>query len=166
MIIVVFGLPGSGKSYFAEKLSGRLMAVHINSDQVRNTMDSRGKYSFRDKSMVYHVMADKVSACIREGKDVVVDGTFYKRDMITIFQELAHSQLCPINFIKIEAEEALVKKRLSKPRKDSEADYAVYLKIKKEFEPPEVSYVTIRSGTDNIDSMLDSALGYISEMHE
>ncbi len=166
MIIVAFGLPGSGKSFFAEKLAGKLGATHINSDRIRNTLGSRGKYSLHDKLIVYHAMADKVSDCITMGKDVVVDGTFSKRDMIDIFVALARTLQRSLCFIKIEADEALVKTRLSIPRKDSEADYNVYLKVKSEFEPPEVPFITIHSERDNIDKMLELALEYIGEVHE
>lgn len=166
MIIVAFGLPGSGKSFFAERLSDKLGATHINSDKIRNTLGSRGKYSLHDKLIVYHAMADKVSECIAEGKDAVVDGTFSKRDMINIFVDLARRLQSSICFIKVEADEALVKARLSIPRKDSEADYNVYLKIKAELEPPDVPYITLHSETDNINTMLDLALEYIGEIHE
>ena len=53
MIIVVSGLPGTGKSYFAEKLSGRLGAVHFNSDKMRNALHVRGKYTIGDKLHIY-----------------------------------------------------------------------------------------------------------------
>jgi len=36
MIIIVFGLPGSGKSYFASKLAERINARYINSDVIRS----------------------------------------------------------------------------------------------------------------------------------
>jgi hypothetical protein len=50
---------------------------------------------------------------------------------------------------------------LARPRTDSEADYDVYLRVKKEVEPLQVPYLTIQSGQDNIDEMLTTALDYI-----
>jgi len=38
MIIVVTGLPGSGKSYFAQQLAPLMDAEYINSDKVRSLM--------------------------------------------------------------------------------------------------------------------------------
>ena len=44
MLIAVMGLPGSGKSYFAHKLAGKLKAIYIGSDQVREKLDLLGEY--------------------------------------------------------------------------------------------------------------------------
>lgn len=166
MITVVFGLPGSGKSFFAEKLSRRLEAVYINSDQLRNSLGASGRYTIEDKLVIYNAMADRATQCLKEGKPVVIDATFYKQAMINIFLELAKTHLVRINFIKVQANEALIKARLSKPRKDSEANYDVYLKIREQFEKIKVPYLTLQSEKDNIDQMLKVALGYIDTMHE
>jgi predicted kinase len=165
-IIIVFGLPGSGKSYFAEALSRRLAAVHVNSDQVRNALSARGKYSLEDKLRVYHAMAELSNDLLVEGKSVVVDATFYLRVMVNVFTGLAKKRSCPILFIKIVADEALIKERLSKPRKDSEADYDVYLKIKEKFEEVQEPYLTVRSENSNIDNMIELSLEYISSPHD
>ena len=166
MIIVVLGLPGTGKSYFAEKLSNRLDAVHINSDRLRNALRARGKYTIGDKLHIYQIMAEKAGQALNQGKSVIVDATFYKRMMIDLFLRLAKDHASRIRFIKIEAHETLVQERLRKPRIDSEADFEVYLKIKREFEELQVPYLALRSEEHNIHTMIESALHYIGGLHE
>jgi predicted kinase len=166
MIIVVMGLPGSGKSYFAEKLAQQLEAVYINSDKTRTALGARGKYTFEDKLNVYKSMAEKASQSLADGKRVVVDATFYQRRMIDLFRDLARQYLSPVCFIKVEADERLIKYRLSRSRADSEADYDVYLKIKEQFEPLTIPYLSLQSEDDNINHMLELALDYIGEIHE
>jgi predicted kinase len=165
MIIIVLGLPGTGKSYFAEKLSGRLGAVHINSDRLRNALGERGKYTIKDKLHIYRVMAGQASQVLKQGKIVVVDATFYKRPMIDLFTTLAKNHGSSIRIIKIEAEETLVQERLRKARKESEADFQVYLKIKDEFEELAVPHLALQSGAHNIQTLIESALHYINDRH-
>lgn len=165
-IIVVLGLPGTGKSYFAQKLSDRLGAVHINSDRLRNALQARGKYTIEDKLHIYRIMADKASEALAQGKFVIVDATFYKRGMIDLFLSLAKDQASPIRFIKIEADESLVQERLQKTRMDSEADFQVYLEIKCDFEELQVPFLVLRSEQNNINTMIESALGYIGSPHD
>jgi predicted kinase len=160
MIIIVSGLPGSGKSYFAQALAKRLEADYVNSDRVRNAEGARGKYSTDDKLRIYQIMVERSRESVRAGKDVVVDGTFYLGAMIDLFRKLS-TPSTQIYFISVVADENLIKERLARPRSDSEADYNVYLKIKKEFEPLQVPYLTLQSGKDNIDEMLTTALDYI-----
>ena len=166
MIIVVLGLPGTGKSYFAEKLSDRLGAVHINSDKLRNALHARGKYTIDDKLHIYRVMAEKTDQALDQGKSVIVDATFYKHEMIDLFMSLAKDRAAPIRFIKIEADEALVRERLQKRRTDSEADFQVYVKIKGEFDELDVPHLVIQSEAHNIDTMIEPALRYIGDSHE
>ena len=166
MIIVVLGLPGTGKSYFAEKLSERLGAVHINSDKLRNALHARGKYTIGDKLHIYRAMAEKADQALDQGNSVIVDATFYKHEMIDLFLTLAKDRARPLRFIKIEADETLVLERLQKRRTDSEADFQVYLKIKDEFEALRVPHVVIRSAANNVQAMIESAIQYINNPHE
>jgi len=166
MIIVVSGLPGTGKSYFAEKLSDRLGAVHFNSDKLRNALHARGKYTIGDKLHIYRVMAEEAGQVLDQGRSVIVDATFYKHEMIDLFIMLAKDHASPVRFIKIEADETLVRERLQRRRTDSEADVQVYVKIKDEFEELDVPHLVIQSEAHNIDTMIESALRYIGDLHE
>ena len=53
MVVIVFGLPGSGKSYFASRLAKKLEADYISSDQVRKKLFTRPDYSEEGKKQVY-----------------------------------------------------------------------------------------------------------------
>jgi len=165
MIIVVLGLPGTGKSYFAERLSDRIGAVHLNSDRLRNALHARGKYTIDDKLHIYRVMAEKMDQALHQGKSVIIDASFYKQEMIDLFVTLSKDHALPIRFIKIEADESLVQERLQERRTDSEADFQVYLKIKNEFDELHVPHLVIRSAADNIQTMIESAIHYINNRH-
>jgi len=163
MIILVSGLPGSGKSYFAEKLAARLGAFYLNSDQVRQTMQVSGKYSFKDKLLVYREMANQTRKLLNEKKTVVIDATFYRQLTRDLFFKLAKDKSTPIRFIKVIADEALIRERLKKPRKFSEADFAVYEKVRDEFEEVSIPHLTLQSTNDNITLLLNKAIQYISD---
>ena len=130
------------------------------SDRVRNEEGARGEYSTDDKLRIYKIMVERSRKSVLAGKDVVVDGTFYLSAMIDLFRKLSIPST-QIYFISVVADEKLIRARLARPRSDSEADYEVYLRIKIEFEPLPVPYLTLQSGKDSIDEMLATALDYI-----
>lgn len=92
---------------------------------------------------------------------VIVDATFYKKRLRLPFYSLADRLNCSCAVIYLFAEEALVKERTSQVREDSEADYAVYLKLKDAFESIEKPYLTLQSTDSNIDLLLSAALTFL-----
>lgn len=166
MIIIVAGVPGSGKSYFAEKLAAKLGAAYVNSDGIRKEMNALGKYSLRDKMVVYEKMAGLTKEILKEQPTVVVDATFYHDSMRELFYRVARDCSSGICWILVTASEALVRTRLGKPRVNSEADFGVYQKIRDQFEEMTMPHLTMESKNDNIKSMLTKAIAYITNVHE
>lgn len=162
MMILVCGLPGSGKSFFASRLAAKLNAEYINSDRVRKALLAAGRYSFEDKLRIYQHMAERAVTLARQGRDVVLDATFYHHTMRELFTQAALQNRCPVRFIVIVASEALVKERLSRPRTDSEADLGVYQTMKAQFEKFTQPHLRLQSEADNIEQMLTVAVDYLT----
>jgi predicted kinase len=166
MVVIVSGLPGSGKSFFAEKLAKILDAEYLNSDKVRHELHAAGKYSFRDKLIVYKQMAADTARLLGENKSVVVDATFYHHTMRELFLQIAKCYHCPIHVIEVTADENKIRQRLMHPRKYSEADFGVYEKVRDEFDPIAMPHLVLDSTNDDIGSMLTTALDYIDHERE
>lgn len=166
MMVIVCGLPGSGKTYFASRLATSMNAEYINSDGVRKHLGAMGRYTLNDKLFVYKEMLRLATGFLELGRDVVVDGTFYldsMRDMFIATAKAIRSEIC---FIHIYADETIVKERLNKPRPDSEADFAVYQAIREEFETIGFPHLELESMNGNITPMMDQAKSYINALHE
>lgn len=166
MMILVGGLPGSGKSYFALRLSDRLGATYISSDVTMKQMDAQGQYAFEDKLNVYEEMARRASKELRRARGVVVDATFYCKEMRDIFFTLAKLLHREVAYIEIVADEQIILDRLSHPRANTEADLSVYRLVKCQYEKPDIEHLVIESKTDNIQGMLMKATEYISKLNE
>jgi predicted kinase len=160
MIVIVFGLPGSGKTYFATRLARLMDAVYISSDQLRKTLFKHRTYSAVEKQAVYEEMQRRITERLQEGRDIVLDATFYTKDLRAKIHK-AFSTATLLVFIEITADEALVEKRITGKRADSEADFEVYKKVKQEWEVPEFAHLVVESTDENIDDMLLQAKDYI-----
>ena len=161
MIVIVFGLPGSGKSFFASRLAERIHASYLGSDKLRKELLPVRTYSDEEKEMVYKVMLDKAMEVSRNNEDVVVDATFYKRSLRDkVLQETTGVEL--VRWIEVTADEDLIRDRLIRPRIESEADYNVYLKLKKDWEPMDEDHLVLRSTNENLESLLETAIDYLN----
>lgn len=161
MIIVVMGLPGTGKTFFAEHLATHLQATHISSDKTRNRLRKRGAYTPDDKNQVYQEMLALAEEILKNGQEVIMDATYSKkahRDEVSALARRTHASL---HFIQITADEETIERRTNQKREDSEADFAVYQLMKKSFEPLEVPHLELDSSQSKIEKMLAIAQKYI-----
>lgn len=166
VLVMVMGLPGSGKSYFAKGLAKEIGAVHLGTDDLRKEMGLMGNYHIDNKLSVYEEMLNRTREIEKSGKSLVLDGTFYLQKVREPFIFLANSLSWKLSIIHIIADEAVISKRLSKPREDSEADLKVYQKIKSEFEPIREPHLLIQSTDSSLQESLEKAVKYIHSDHE
>lgn len=162
MIVIVFGLPGSGKSYFASRLAPLVHANYINSDLIRKKMHAMRTYSDREKLSVYDAMLAEMRRSIEQNSNLVLDATFYKQEIRKKFIDEA-TPAGGIVFIEVKAEEPVIKERLKQKRPDSEADFEVYKIIEAQWEPFPKPHLTLASGDNNIEEMLLKAREYLQK---
>lgn len=161
MVIIVVGLPGSGKSYFASRFAGMLGATYIKSDEVRKQLLSKKSYSEKEKLSVYDAMLKQMTTLLEQKKDIVLDATFYKREIRAKFLDELKGK-AGIYLIEVRANVALTRERLKKQRPDSDADFEVYKKIKQQWEPLTEDHLILRSTNENIAGLLQKASDYLN----
>jgi len=108
-------------------------------------------------------MAELAEGILIKGETVVIDATFYLKNMRSLFFTLADKHSSEIYFIYIEARESLIKKRVAKERPDSEADFEVYKKVKGEFEEIDFPHLILQSTDSNLSQMISQAMKYINK---
>lgn len=161
MILIVFGLPGTGKSFFAKHMVEEIEAVHLNTDVVRKESGLQGQYDEKTKETVYKLLLKKTTAHVSENMNVIVDGTFQKKPIRDRFRDKAKQLGQQVFFIEIKADDETVKQRLKTERDYSEADFKIYLQIKKSFETMGEPHLILWSDKANINEMVKKAKAYI-----
>lgn len=165
MIVIIFGLPGSGKSFFAQKLAEKMNADYVNTDKLRRELFSERLYTNREKSIVYEKMLDEMKRCARENKSLVLDGTFHNRETRKKFTDEMKDRE-QIIFIEIQADENIIRERLKRPRKYSEADFEVYKLIRQHNDVMEEPHLILQSTDNNIEEMMEKATKYLNLQHD
>lgn len=159
MVIIIFGLPGSGKSYFASRFAKVINAAYINSDKVRKETFEKSVYSDLQKKAVYDKMLEQMKLSVKQNKNVVLDATFHKENTRKTFVEEMKDK-GGISFIEIQADENTIRERLKRPRPYSDADFEVYKIISQQNEPLNEPHLILKS-TDNINEMVQTATDYL-----
>lgn len=160
MIVLVYGLPGTGKTFFAGHFARESGAVHLNTDIVRQKLDARGHYDEKTKQQVYNELYKQVKRELAKDKDVIVDGTFHKIIRRQQIKRMASELEQPVYFIEMKAGDKTVKKRLKKTRKRSEADFEVYKNLEQEYEREEGDHLELWSDNEKVEEMVNKAKAY------
>lgn len=139
MLILVCGLPATGKSTVARDIAGKLKAVVLNTDIIRKQLFERPTYSNEEKRLVYKVMFLVAEYLLRSDRNVVLDGTFYKRGLRGRVYDISKRTGSRLAVVECKAPDESIKRRTDRrarrKNEPSDADYEIYKKIKTNFEP-------------------------------
>lgn len=162
-LIMVMGLPGSGKTWFARALAAALGAVHFNSDRIRKEATQEVRYTEADKARIYRNMFTRVTEALEHGGTVIVDATFSKATYRQPYLQWAAEHKVPVHILYMEASEDVIAERVGKKRPDSDADFAVYHKIKADQEPIAEHHKVLRTDMGSTEERIAQALAYLEQ---
>jgi len=162
-LIMIMGLPGSGKTYFAKALAAHMGAAHFNSDRIRKEAAQEVRYTAADKARIYQDMFARVTEALAQGGTVIVDATFSKAAYRAPYLQWAAANDVPVFILYMEAAEAIIAERVGKQRPDSDADFAVYQQIKAEYEPITEAHTVLRSDDGSTALRIEKVLEYIAQ---
>jgi predicted kinase len=74
-LFLLSGLPGAGKTTFAQQLCSRTGAEHVESDAIRRGIAPEPRYTPRESGIVFALAERRVRAAIAGGRSVVLDAT-------------------------------------------------------------------------------------------
>ena len=73
LFIMLYGFPGSGKSFFARQLCDTLTAVHVHDDRIRSELFETPNYSKQENHIVTSLMDYMTGEFLNAGVSVVYD---------------------------------------------------------------------------------------------
>ena len=72
-MILLYGFPGSGKTFLARQLSDSLGAAHVHGDRIRSELFEQPRYDDRENEVVSHLMEYMAEEFLNAGISVIYD---------------------------------------------------------------------------------------------
>ena len=134
VLVVVSGLPGTGKSFFCRRLVERLPAIILESDSLRRLLFQQPDYSQLESTRLFKAIRLLAERLLRRGFCIIIDATNLSEHHREYFYSIAEHLDVKLVVISVEAPSSLVRKRLAERSgnlaESSEADWNVYTKMK------------------------------------
>jgi len=140
-VIVMVGVPGSGKSVLGRIIAEAIDAVVIQTDAVRKRLFPRPSYTAKEVRTVYAVCHRQLASALAAGRRVVFDATNLQERTRDILYRAAEGRGAAVIVVAAYAPETVIRDRLAAraqgrdPDDRSDADLAVYLRMRRSAEP-------------------------------
>ncbi|MHA1419331.1 MAG: AAA family ATPase [Candidatus Heimdallarchaeaceae archaeon] len=162
LVILLAGLPGTGKSTLARKLARRYRLEHISTDSVRKRIFrdvrensfGKGSYSQRQRNVVYDTIYYVLYTLLKHGVGCVLDGTFYQDKLRSKVGRICDRFEATFLLVLIEAPEELIRKRFEERAKRnrrtlSDADIKIFEKYTDLFESTNLKHIKVNMTDDH-----------------
>lgn len=149
-LLIVAGLPATGKSYLAREISKRADAEILRSDKIRKQLVGikggehhyekfeQGIYSRNISERTYEELCGQAEKILQSGNNCILDATFSKRKWRNKAYEIAHKLKASFLIVESICPEEVVLERLRKRKEQSrdisDATVEIYQRMKEEFE--------------------------------
>jgi predicted kinase len=73
LLILLYGFPGSGKTYFARQMCEHVQAAHVHGDRIRTELFEKPRYDREENEVISHLMDYMTGEFLNAGMSVVYD---------------------------------------------------------------------------------------------
>ncbi len=161
LLIIMTGLPGTGKSFVATILAKSIGAAVIRTDFVRKVLFPKPRYTSHESRIVYQVAHRMTDLLISQGISVIFDGTNLREEYRRILYEIGKSRGARVAVVRTTAPEEVVMSRLEGQQRGqlrryySDATWDVYQAFKQVEEPVQLPHWTVDTGKETADILKD-----------
>jgi predicted kinase len=163
--IAVSGLPGTGKSYFCNKLAQRLPFLILESDALRKVLFPSPSYSSQESSRLFRAVHLLIERLLKKGVSLILDATNlserYREHLYSITDRLDVKLI----LVRVEAPPEVVYERLRARQENTEsksdADWGVYQRMKPSVQKIHRNYYAVDTSRD-VTPVLDKIVREVS----
>lgn len=111
LLVLLYGFPGAGKTFFARQLCENLQAAHVHGDRIRAELFEHPRYDKEENMVVSQLMDYMSEEFLRAGLSVVYDANSMRLGQRRLLRDMARSvRAIPVLiWLQIDIESAFIR---------------------------------------------------------
>ena len=165
LLVAMCGLPGTGKSYFAAKLTEQVPFLILETDRLRKVLVEHPKYTTAEHRRVFRSCYLLIEHYLANGYSVLFDATNLNEEFRAYLYDIAESTGAPLALVHVTAPKNTVRRRLKQRKAErhantfSDAGWLIYTRLAPVEEPVQREHYALDT-SKNIAPVLDQVVNW------
>jgi predicted kinase len=171
LLILLYGYPGAGKSFFARQLTEHLAAAHVHADRIRGELFEQPRYDKEENDVIGQLMDYMTGEFLSAGLSVIYDVNAMRTGQRRMLRDLARkSHAVPVLvWLQIDTDSAYQRtqgrdRRRSDDKFAGPNDRATFERIAGAMQNPQNEDYIVVSGKHTFDTQLSAFIKRLREL--
>jgi predicted kinase len=167
-LVLISGLPGSGKSYFSRLLQDKVPLVALESDRIRQLLFGRPTYEAEESAHLFAVIHVVLERLLGRRLGVLLDATNLREADRRQLYAIGEKSDAKLILISVQAPANVIRERLLKRARRldsldiSEAGVAVYRRMRKRMQAIQRPHIVVDTSKD-VTKCVEEALSQLTD---
>ncbi len=168
VIVILSGLPGTGKSYFCSRLAQKKTFIILESDRLRKVLCKKPDYSSAESVRLFLAIHRLLEQLLMEKMAVILDATNLNERHRQHLYDIAERSKARLVLVEVKAPPQLVKERMAKrslaEESASDANWEVYRKMESQRQVIKREHYCVDTSKDEeIDEIIEKMIKEVNQ---